>query len=254
MAIDASMVTSGVVLRLGDRRTRRGVVPDPPRSLALTRERRLLLREGAPAFAPSLLRHLDATEHEAATCQLEAASASAFECGRVAAELGLSLSQTAEGFLRFRAAFHHELAVAAGRRACDAAETAQLLEASERAMDRLLVAMITGYGPSSRAAAASAISVRIARPQDIDDGARRQAALRDEDKDVVDEIGGLLDEGVPGLGAIDASTLRRGVVLCRDQDFGRLFGDLPRGRVHAALDEARRIRADGTFTRSGLDH
>jgi hypothetical protein len=146
MAIDASMVTSGVALRPGDRRTSRGVVPDPPRSLALTREQRLMLREGAPAFAPSLLRHLDAIEHEAASRHLETASASAFERGTVAAELGLSLSQTVEGFLRFRAAFHHELAVAARRRACDAAETAQLLEASERAMDRLLVATITGYG------------------------------------------------------------------------------------------------------------
>ena len=43
----------------------------------------------------------------------------------VAATLGLSLSQTVEGFLRFRAPFHHELAVAARRRGFDAAETTE---------------------------------------------------------------------------------------------------------------------------------
>jgi hypothetical protein len=58
----------------------------------------------------------------------------------------LSLSQTVEGFLRFRAPFHHELAVAARRRGFDTAETTDLLETAERAMDRLLVATMTGHG------------------------------------------------------------------------------------------------------------
>jgi hypothetical protein len=57
----------------------------------------------------------------------------------------LSLSQTVEGFLRFRAPFHHELAVAARRRGFDAAETTDLLETAERAMDRLLVGTMTGH-------------------------------------------------------------------------------------------------------------
>ena len=67
------------------------------------------------------------------------------EYGRIAAGQGLSLSQTVEGFLRFRAPFHHELAVAARRRGYDAAETTDLLETAERAMDRLLVATMTGH-------------------------------------------------------------------------------------------------------------
>jgi len=77
---------------------------------------------------------------------LNEASGSAAEYGSVAAALGLSLSQTVEGFLRFRAPFHHELAVAARRRGFDTAETTDLLETAERAMDHLLVATMTGHG------------------------------------------------------------------------------------------------------------
>ena len=79
----------------------------------------------------------------------KAASGSAAEYGNVAAALGLSLSQTVEGFLRFRAPFHHELAVAARRRGFDTAETTDLLETAERAMDRLLVATMTGHSPAA---------------------------------------------------------------------------------------------------------
>jgi hypothetical protein len=64
----------------------------------------------------------------------------------MAASLGLSLSQTVEGFLRFRAPFHHELAVAARRNGFDAAETTDVLVAAERAMDQLLIATMTGHG------------------------------------------------------------------------------------------------------------
>ena len=63
----------------------------------------------------------------------------------MAASLGLSLSQTVEGFLRFRAPFHHELAVAARRNGFDASETTDLLVTAERAMDQLLVATMTGH-------------------------------------------------------------------------------------------------------------
>jgi hypothetical protein len=45
--------------------------------------------------------------------------------------------------------FHHELAVAARRRGFDTAETTGLLEAAERAMDRLLVATMTGHSGTS---------------------------------------------------------------------------------------------------------
>lgn len=127
------------------RRASREVAPELPWVLALTEEQRLLFRERGHVLATSLLQHLDASQPEAAEHHLQAAADSAGEYGSVAAGLGLSLSQTVEGFLRFRAPFHHELALAARRRGFDAAETTDLLETAERAMDRLLVATMNGH-------------------------------------------------------------------------------------------------------------
>jgi excisionase family DNA binding protein len=127
------------------RRASREVAPELPWVLALTEEQRLLFRERGHVLATSLLQHLDASQPEAAAHHLRTAADSAGEYGSVAAGLGLSLSQTVEGFLRFRAPFHHELALAARRRGFDAAETTDLLETAERAMDRLLVATMNGH-------------------------------------------------------------------------------------------------------------
>lgn len=127
------------------RRASRDAAPELPWVLALSDEQRLLFRERGHVLAASLLQYLDAPQPEAAAHHLEEASGSATEYGTVAATLGLSLSQTVEGFLRFRAPFHHELAVAARRRGLDTAETTDLLETAERAMDRLLVATMTGH-------------------------------------------------------------------------------------------------------------
>ena len=127
------------------RRASRDVSPELSWVLALTDEQRLLFRERGQVLAATLLQYLDATQSEAAEYHLKEASGSATDYGKVAAALGLSLSQTVEGFLRFRAPFHHELAVAARRRGFDTAETTDLLETAERAMDRLLVATMTGH-------------------------------------------------------------------------------------------------------------
>jgi hypothetical protein len=132
------------------RRASREVAPELPWVLTLTDEQRLLFRERGHLLAASLLQYLDATQADAAEHHLRAASGSAAEYGSVAAGLGLSLSQTVEGFLRFRAPFHHELAVAARRRGFDTVETTDLLETAERAMDRLLVATMTGHGQAAR--------------------------------------------------------------------------------------------------------
>jgi excisionase family DNA binding protein len=127
------------------RRASREAAPELPWVLTLTDEQRLLFRERGHVLAASLLQYLDATQPETAAHHLREASGSAAEYGTVAAKLGLSLSQTVEGFLRFRAPFHHELAVAARRRGFDTAETTDLLETAERAMDRMLVATMTGH-------------------------------------------------------------------------------------------------------------
>ena len=127
------------------RQASRDAAPELPWVLTLTDEQRLLFRERGQVLAASLLQYLDAIQPETSAHHLKEASTTAAEYGRVAARLRLSLSQTVEGFLRFRAPFHHELAVAARRRGFDAAETTDLLETAERAMDRLLVATMTGH-------------------------------------------------------------------------------------------------------------
>jgi excisionase family DNA binding protein len=132
------------------RRASREAAPELPWVLTLSDEQRLLFRERGHVLAASLLQYLDATQPEAVAHHLKEASGSAAEYGTVAATLGLSLSQTVEGFLRFRAPFHHELAVAARRRGFDTAETTDLLETAERAMDRLLVATMKGHGVAAR--------------------------------------------------------------------------------------------------------
>lgn len=116
-----------------------------PWVLTLSDEQRILFRERGQVLAASLLQYVDATQAETAAHHLKEASVTAAEYGRVAATLGLSLSQTVEAFLRFRTPFHHELALAARRRGFDAAETTDLLETAERAMDSLLVATMSGH-------------------------------------------------------------------------------------------------------------
>jgi excisionase family DNA binding protein len=128
------------------RRARRDVSTELPWVLALTDAQRTLFREHGQLLAAHLLQYLDAPGPEAAEDHLAEAAANAGDYGRVAAAQGLSLSQTVEGFLRFRAPFHHELAVAARRRGFDTPETTDLLEAAEGAMDQLLVATMTGHG------------------------------------------------------------------------------------------------------------
>ena len=142
------------------RRASRDAAPELPWVLTLSDEQRLLFRERGHVLAASLLQYLDAPQPEAAAHHLEEASGSATEYGTVAATLGLSLSQTVEGFLRFRAPFHHELAVAARRRGFDTAETTDLLETAERAMDRLLVATMRGHtrGSSPRRRSVPAVA------------------------------------------------------------------------------------------------
>jgi excisionase family DNA binding protein len=127
------------------RRASRDAAPELSWVLALTDDQRTLFRERGQMLASSLLHHLDADAPEQAAHHLKSAAVSAAEYGDLAAGLGLSLSQTVEGFLRFRAPFHHELAVAARRRGFDPAETTDLLIAAERAMDQLLVATMTGH-------------------------------------------------------------------------------------------------------------
>jgi len=145
------------------RKASREAAPELAWVLALTDDQRHLFRERGQLLAAGLLQHLDAPDQASAERHLAEAAVSASEYGRVAASLGLSLSQTVEGFLRFRMPFHQELAVAARRRGFDTGETTDLLEAAERAMDSLLVATMTGHTTASMSASSRG-RARAARP------------------------------------------------------------------------------------------
>ena len=145
------------------RRASRNVGTQLPWVLALTDDQRMLFRERGHVLAAGLLQYLDASVPETARHHLKEAAVSAGEYGRVAAELGLSLSQTVEGFLRFRAPFFHELVVAARARGFDTAETTDLIELAERGMDQLLVATMTGH--SVRTAGTRGNRARAALPR-----------------------------------------------------------------------------------------
>lgn len=127
------------------RRVSRDVATEMPWLLTLTDEQRDLFRERGRILAAGLLAYLEAGQDEDASRHLQDVSSSAMDQGRVAASLGLSLSQTVEAFLRFRAPFLHELSLAARRRGFDTGETIELLEAAERGMDQLLVSTMTGH-------------------------------------------------------------------------------------------------------------
>jgi excisionase family DNA binding protein len=154
-----SLGTSGLTpvrIARSYRRASREAAAELPWIPALTEEQRVQFRERGHILAAGLLQYLDAADPEIAERCLKEASVIAAGHGRVAAELGLSLSQTVEGFLRFRAPFLHELVVVARRRGFDTAETTDLIEMAERGIDQLLVATMTGH---------SVRSVEGSRPQ-----------------------------------------------------------------------------------------
>jgi len=109
----------------------------------LSDEQREWFRHHGRRLAEALLGYLEPGER--ADEQLKNATAEAAEYGRVAAELGVSLSQAVEGFLRFRLPFLQQLALISRRRGFSAAETTELMEGAERAMDRLLIAAMAAH-------------------------------------------------------------------------------------------------------------
>jgi len=113
--------------------------------VALSGEEREWFRDHGRRLAEALVTHLDTEDDAVAESSLGAATTEAVEYGRKAAELGVSLGQAVEGFLRFRLPFLHQLALVARRRGFDATATTELMEDAERVMDRLLIAAMSGH-------------------------------------------------------------------------------------------------------------
>jgi excisionase family DNA binding protein len=100
----------------------------------------------------NLLAYLDA-DRERGGSLFTAAERQAREYGAEAAASGASLSDTVEGFLRFRKPFVDELALLARRRHLDTREATELLADAESALDRLLIALMLGHEATSPAKA-----------------------------------------------------------------------------------------------------
>lgn len=96
-------------------------------------------------LAAALLAHLDADDETEREQHLAAATADSADYGRIAASMGVSLSEAVERFLQFRRPFLHELALVARRRGFDTRSSTELMEAAERAMDRLLIATMAAH-------------------------------------------------------------------------------------------------------------
>lgn len=107
---------------------------------ALSEAQRSRFRQRGMQLVGDLLAYLDADHGD-----LGVAETHAREYSGEAAMLGASLSDTVEGFLRFRKPFIDELAVLARRRRLDTAEATALLVDAESALDRLLVALMTEH-------------------------------------------------------------------------------------------------------------
>ena len=109
---------------------------------------RVRFRERGMQLVGNLLSYLDAARGREAT-SLAAAEEHAHEYGSEAARAGASLSETVEGFLRFRKPFVDELSVLARRRHLDTREATELLADADAALDRLLVGLMLGHKSTS---------------------------------------------------------------------------------------------------------
>ena len=112
---------------------------------SLSAEDRKVFAEMGRRLARTLLEHLDADEAAIREARLAEAVSIAAEYGRRGSALDLSMSEVIEGFLAFRRPFLGEMAAAARRRSFGADEIADLFVAAEYALDRLLVATMSGH-------------------------------------------------------------------------------------------------------------
>jgi hypothetical protein len=143
-----TLVTAGVTpsrLARAYRLEARAAATRMPWLVELAEEERAWFRDHGRQLAAMLLAHLDAPDEAVASARLGEATAEAAAYGRMASSLGLSLSESVEGFLGFRRPFLHELAEVARRRGFETDATADLLETADRAMDRLLVAAMAAH-------------------------------------------------------------------------------------------------------------
>ncbi len=107
-------------------------------------------RERGVRMSDLLLGHLDTTRRAGREQLLGQAETLGREYGVEAKRAGLSLGESTQMFLFFRARFMAEIAQVARRRSLESSQAASLFEGADRALDRIILAMITGHQDSSQ--------------------------------------------------------------------------------------------------------
>lgn len=102
-------------------------------------------RERGVRMSDLLLGHLDTTRRAGQEQYLAQSESLGREYGVEAKRAGLSLGEATQAFLYFRARFMAEIAHVARRRSLESAQAASLFEEADRALDRIIVAMISGH-------------------------------------------------------------------------------------------------------------
>ena len=103
------------------------------------------LRDHGRRIAGSLLMYIDAATPDERRTAIQKAVGAATEYGRIAARGSAEIRETVEAFLRFRMLFLGELAHVARRRGLDTVESTNLLVTATLAIDKLLVALMSGH-------------------------------------------------------------------------------------------------------------
>ncbi len=102
-------------------------------------------REQGRRMAALLLGSLDTARRTGREQMLRQAEALGREYGIESGRSGLSIGETTQAFLFFRARFMSEIATIARRRELDASQTTTLFEEADQALDGVIVALVEGH-------------------------------------------------------------------------------------------------------------
>jgi len=119
--------------------------PGPPWLEHLSSADRVEFRERGRHLLELLVDHLDALDPAVAEATIDEACRLASGHGQQVAALGASMTEAVQAFIQFRTPFMAQLAAAARGRGMDTHQATMLLIAAEAAMDKLLVATMTGH-------------------------------------------------------------------------------------------------------------
>lgn len=110
-------------------------------------------RERGVRMSDLLLGSLDTSRRSGREQLVEQAASLGREYGVEARRAGMSLGEATQAFLFFRARFMAEIAQVARRRSLETGQAASLFAEADRALDRIILALIAGHQGDTTAAA-----------------------------------------------------------------------------------------------------